>query len=238
MLNISIYFKLFWNNLIIKFGKGYRFLFNISLIGLLEKLYPEGCDFIFIQIGANDGVSHDNIFDFVIKRNTKGILVEPLKDYYLKLCENYKKFPQIVKYNIALHPSEKEINLYRIKPEYENKLPEWAGGIASLNPNHHKKLEIPSEYIIAEVVMAKNFDDILTEFPNFKIIDLIQIDTEGFDYEILKMIDFKKYKIKFIKFEHINLTEHDYSEAIRKLKREGFIIFKQGNDTIALNKIQ
>jgi FkbM family methyltransferase len=236
MLKVEILLKELWNNLIKKFGRGYRFLLKIDFIELLEHYYPKGTDFYIIQIGANDGISHDIIYSFITSHNTKGILIEPIKDYYLKLCDNYKNYPNIIKLNVAIHPTEKEVRIFRVRPEFEADLPEWANGIASLNKEHHLKLGIPSEAIVEEIVQAISFSELIRDFYSFPEIDLIQIDTEGFDFEILKMIDFSKYKPNIIKFENCNLTVEDYNSAKQLLKKNGYILITLGNDTIALNK--
>ena len=84
-------------------------------------------------------------------------------------------------------------------------------------------------------------------------IDYLQIDTEGFDSEIIKMIDFSKYKINTIRFEKWpfksnSFTEHnkqlanDLGESgllntINKLKDNNYTINEindsDGNDIIA-----
>lgn len=236
MFNNKILLKILWNNLIKKIGKGYRFTFDINFNVLLKQFYPNGKDFTIIQIGANDGISHDNIYNFIKEHNTKGILIEPVKDYYIKLCENYKNYPKIIKVNVALHPTEKEVKIYRVRQKFETILPEWANGIASLNQKHHIKLGIPSEAIVEEIVLAKSFSQLMADFDDISTIDLLQIDTEGFDFEILKMIDFNKYLPNFIKFEHCNLTTSDYRAAKKLLKQKGYFLFEIGNDTIAMKK--
>ena len=39
----------------------------------------------FIQVGANDGVSFDFLFDFLNTRNSEGLVIEPIKEYFLEL---------------------------------------------------------------------------------------------------------------------------------------------------------
>ena len=41
---------------------------------------------------------------------------------------------------------------------------------------------------------------------NYNSIDLLQIDTEGFDYEVLKMFDFNTYRPVIIQYEHFHLS--------------------------------
>jgi len=81
---------LIYNNLLLfvirllnKFRMGKKLrnkILNCRLI--LENNYKQESSFNFIQVGANDGVSFDFLYDFLIKRNSKGIVIEPIKEYY------------------------------------------------------------------------------------------------------------------------------------------------------------
>jgi hypothetical protein len=70
----------------------------------------------------------------------------------------------------------------------------------------------------------KNFD-----------LDYLQIDTEGFDYEILKMIDFSIIKPKLIKFESVNLSISDKQSANLLLVCNGYYLFDELGDTVAID---
>lgn len=59
---------------------------------ILEKNFKENSSFSFIQVGANDGVSFDYLFEIVTNRNSKGIVIEPIKEYYDELVKNYESF--------------------------------------------------------------------------------------------------------------------------------------------------
>lgn len=72
---LIIYFKIYN-----KVFRKSRIFFNSFRI--LENNFPQSKEFKFIQVGANDGVSFDNLYDFVIKRDSKGIVIEPLKEFY------------------------------------------------------------------------------------------------------------------------------------------------------------
>ena len=66
-------------------------------------------------------------------------------------------------------------------------------------------------------------------------LDLLQIDTEGFDFEIIKMLDFKKLTPLVIHYEHIHLSNKDKKTGTL-LNMNDFFSFKSKNDTIALSK--
>ena len=74
---------------------------------------------------------------------------------------------------------------------HADKLPDYAKGVASFNKNHLLKFKIPDESIIEEDVECISMDSL---FRNLEIdrLDLLQIDTEGYDAEIIREIDFKK----------------------------------------------
>ena len=189
----------------------------------------------FIQVGANDGVSFDFLFDFLNTRDSEGVVIEPIKEYFLELKKNYNQNNNIVKINKAIHNSEKKISIYKIDPNAVNKYPDWVRGIASLDQAHHKKLNIESKDIIDEIVEADSFMNVMNQnLKNFDL-DYLQIDTEGFDYEILKMIDFSIIKPKLIKFESVNLSISDKQSANLLLVCNGYYLFDELGDTVAID---
>lgn len=162
-----------------------------------KRLHP---DFFFVQIGANDGVSFDPIYNLVTRENVHGIALEPVVTIYEKLKENYSGYPNIIPVNKAIHKSEKEMVLYRVNPD-NNQYPDWTIGTASFDKGHHDLSKISNDDITEEKVKCISLDDLISEY-KINHIDLLQIDTEGYDYEIIKMIDFNKMAPAIISFEH------------------------------------
>lgn len=207
----------------------------LDILVMFKKNYPKDKVFRFIQVGANDGISHDNLFNFVTSREAAGLVIEPLKDYFQKLNDNYRNFPNIIKINKAIHPELKTVTLYRVDPSKEKDLGAFAGGIGSLLPDHHLRSNISKEYIIKENCEAVHLMELLKETGFDKNIDYLQIDTEGFDLEIIKQIDFIVFKPSIIKYEHTSLNNEDYHLALKILKDNGYTTFKDICDIIALD---
>lgn len=67
-------------------------------------------------------------------------------------------------------------------------------------------------------------------------LDLLQIDTEGFDAEIIKMIDFSVIRPQIIKYEHVGLSDADKQNTELLLKQYGYRVFREGGDSIAVKK--
>lgn len=236
MVYIKNYLLLLVLKICNKYGRGI-FLKNriLSSQRILEKNFKVNSNFTFIQVGANDGISFDFLYGFVTKRKSVGVVVEPIKEYYNELKENYSNYSEIVKINKAIHPTEKQITLYKISPNSLNKYPDWVKGIASFDKEHHKKLKIKSEDIIEEVVEADNLMTTIVNNYDKKTVKYFQIDTEGFDYEVLKMVDFDIIRPYVIKYEYVNLKIEDQNNAMILLQSEGYYLFNEFGDTIGIN---
>ena len=198
----------------------------------LNAKYESSPNFTFIQVGANDGVNFDYLYDFVTSRKSTGVVIEPLDYYFGTLAKNYEKFPDITPLKCALHATEKEASMHYVDPAKLHLLPKWSQGIGSLDSEHHKKTDTPSEHIISEKVECRNLMSIIEEY-QFDELTLLQIDAEGYDHEVIKMINFDEIQPSLIKYEHKNIAPGDNREISRLLKSQGYSVFKQGSDTIA-----
>jgi hypothetical protein len=117
-----------------------------------------------------------------------------LGDYFKELQRNYKRYPGIVPVRSAIHNVEKEMVIYRVDPAKMPDLPKWTKGISSFNKDHHKLSGTSSDHIIEERVPCISLGQLLDDY-QVKTIDLLQIDTEGYD-EIMLNIDFNHIKPK------------------------------------------
>jgi len=192
-------------------------------------------DFFFLQIGGNDGVTHDPLNEIIQKRKLKGIIVEPIESYFRELSVKYSGNDRIKLVNVAIYHENTTVKMYRVNPEIPN-LPEWTKGIASLDLHHHKKSNTPSDHIIAEEVKAITLETLFNTY-DVSYVDLLQIDTEGFDYAILKMWNFSVMKPKIISFEHglIDkiMTKEQFLELTSMFIDQGYKILMKEYDCIA-----
>lgn len=196
-------------------------------------------DFFFIQVGANVGISeNDPIYTFIENISITGICLEPIPFYFNKLKENYGKLEKIRLINMALHPTKNEITMYKIDENAvgKNGVPKWARGISTFNKSimdkHGKDIPNYEKLLVEEKVKCTSFKNLLTE-NNVTKIDLLLIDTEGFDYEIIKMVDFKKIKPSIIKFEYKHLQKSDLLSCIDLLVSNNYKLFFEMTDITA-----
>lgn len=219
-----------------RFGRAVFFRVKMfSSERILKSNFAVNTNFNFIQIGANDGISFDFLYDFVIQRKSCGVVVEPVLDYFKELEYNYRDYPEIVKINKAVHPIYKQALIYKIAAASISKYPEWVKGIASFDSEHHKKLNIDTQDVLCITVKADNLMNIINGNFDHKSNDYFQIDTEGFDFEVLKMLDFNVCKPTIIKYEFVNLKIEDQNNAELLLKSKGYYLFKELNDMVAID---
>ena len=183
-------------------------------------------DFFVIQVGANDGLMDDPIRQYIIRYRWHGILVEPQVNEFKRLQENYKnESDRLVFKNVAISDHDGIQNLYKVKDDLI--LEEWQRGSATLSPKDGFKRR---NDVITEIVKCITFDTLI-QTNNVKNIDLLQIDVEGFDYEIIKLINFNSIKPKLIRYEHRHLNYSDKYECKKYLKKIGYKIYETQYDT-------
>lgn len=194
----------------------------------------------FLQIGANDGVMNDPVYRFNVSNKDviSGFVLEPLPDIFKKLVKNYKSYPNIKPFNIAIHSTQPEMTLYRVKPERAADVPKFARGIASFNSDHWKKTTlIPNADLMEQVkVRCVSFSDFIKD-NDIDQLDLLLLDTEGYDYEILLSIDLTIIKPRIIRFEHgvrdKVMSSEQFILICNHLNSQGYQIIAESYDATA-----
>ncbi len=194
----------------------------------------------YIQIGANDGILNDPMFGF-LKRNSEnisGYLLEPIPKVYKSLVSNYKKFQGLEFFNYAIHETNSSMQLYKVKEEYEKQLPDFTKGIASFDPEHWIKTTLvpDSSYIEAINVECVSVCKFL-EMNEITSLDLLIVDTEGYDFEILSSLLETSLRPRIIRFEHgvrnEIMTKSQFSDICASLNLNGYQIIAESYDATA-----
>jgi FkbM family methyltransferase len=194
----------------------------------------------FIQVGSNNGITADPISRFVMNNDWKGILIEPVPYLFDELKKNYSPYShRLIFENSAIANVNGNLKFYRLKKSDQEGLPVWYDQLGSFNKEvvlkHRDSIPNFDELFIEDTVSAITFSDLLKKH-SVKKVDFIQIDTEGYDYEILKLIPFAELNIEFIMFENRHLSDEDYKNAIKLLTSQGFLVGSYYKDTIAVSE--
>ncbi|MCR9152751.1 MAG: FkbM family methyltransferase [Croceimicrobium sp.] len=200
-----------------------------------------------IQVGANDGITHDPIHKFIKRDKWKGVLLEPQSHVF----ENYLK--KIYQKNKGLHTlcaalgsSDGKETLYKVG--FSNM--RWATGLASFQRDVLEKafttgmvqsqcekynIQIPeaSKQIVSEEVMIISPETLLEKY-QINNIDLLQIDTEGFDFEIIRIFQIDKFRPRAIIYENTHLSQSDKQLCLEHLAKHNYKVKNFGANTLAL----
>jgi FkbM family methyltransferase len=198
----------------------------------MTALYRRPGGFKFAQIGANDGIRFDSLYQMVTQHPCSGIVVEPLPDMFERLRSNYADYPKIVPVNKAVHQSARTLELFRVAPSAITDYPSWASGLASFDREHLIRHQIAPQHICSQPVPCITLMELL-EGNSLIDLDLLQIDAEGYDGAIVRMIDFARCQPRLVKFEHKNLSARERKELERQLARSNYAVAAEGTDTIA-----
>lgn len=193
-----------------------------------------------IQIGANDGQVNDKVFPLLKKWPIeKAVLVEPLPAPFKKLEALHARSENVYLENKAVAQSNSSTAIYTIPPENQDESKGFSDRISSFSREHLNKFEefFPgvSERVVEQEIATTSFQS-LCEKHGINHLDLLYIDTEGFDYEILKLIDFSALTIAVIHYEWAHLPMEDYKRSLNLLRSHHYKLYQQDRDLIALQK--
>lgn len=198
-------------------------------------------DIHFIQIGSNDGDHNDPLTDYIKEAGWKGILVEPVPYLFERLKSNYTACQHNLFFeNSAVASESGMLKFYRLEKNDTLDLPEYYDQLGSLKKEvvlKHKDC-VPSfnELFIEDLVKAITFRELLEKYQVDKL-NLIHIDTEGYDYEIINTIPFEDLDIDLVMFEHRHLGASDYRKAMKIFQHNGYIVHKKDHaDTVAIKE--
>jgi len=209
---------------------------TVSLDMILSHCRASHPDVCFLQVGAHDGMSGDPIFSLIEKHKLHGILVEPQRDIFEQLRANYSRFdPDSFSFvNAALSDHDGTAVLYRIKAGAQG--PEWLTQLASFDRSvvmkHAAIVPGIKSMIEAEEVPCMTFATLFRQ-TGVQHVDMLQVDTEGYDAEILRLYDIPARQPAIVRFEHKHLRPADHEKALGTLIDCGYGFSICGENTLA-----
>ncbi len=210
-------------------------IFPLVIQDLMSKKAKRGEPaFFFIEIGAHDGLHGDPVRPWVSQYHWHGILVEPQPKIFKRLVENYRGEPQLIFENAAIFREDGRAVLYAFKDSPD--LPDHATMLATFNRyalehNAHGYCgeieEIPVAALSVKTLLARH---------DVAHVDLLQVDTEGYDFEIIKMFAEAECKPSVVQFESAGLNSHEQRQCYQLLGDLGYRLLTIGIDTIAYDQ--
>ena len=203
---------------------------SLNLEKIISNLVEKNIITSLIQIGANDGISHDHLHNIIKKFRLESLLLEPIKKYFLDLQNNYLNYDNVRFENSALSANNEILFLYKVNPEYLNKYGTLSCGISSFYKEHLLKHGIKEKHIIQEKINQISFDELLKKY-RINSFDLLLIDTEGYDCHIVDHFFLKVNKIRpIIIFEWSHIKNIELENTLKTIIDNNYSFFPLGDD--------
>jgi len=191
---------------------------------ILETFFPYEKKGVFVDIGANDGITFSNTYAFE-KRGWTGYCIEPLD----------KVFPILQANRPGSMCIQAVISDFRGKTDFlaiNGYCEMLSGEMKKYDPRHLERIEkeIAEHGGTKKLVptYSYRFEDLI----KLEDIDYLSIDVEGGELDIIQSIDFKKYYVKVLSVEN---NYHDVKMA-DLIESYGFhFVNNLGRDNIFLN---
>ncbi|HUG18352.1 MAG TPA: FkbM family methyltransferase [Planctomycetaceae bacterium] len=200
-------------------------LMGVDLLGwciarlLLEVERPQ-----FLQIGAFDGQHDDALYDSVCRYKLKGWVVEPQPAAFEALQKTYRDQPQVTPINAAISNKNETRTFYTTVGAPST--------VASFERSHLLKHSIKSDQITSSEVECVTLDHLIEEY-EMEPLHLMQIDTEGFDFEIVKSLMASSVRPTVVRYEQLHLTNTEKEQALQMLAEEGYRFLCTRQDVLA-----
>jgi FkbM family methyltransferase len=171
----------------------------------LESLLPHR-DGFYVELGANDGALASNSYYFELKKNWRGILIEPVPNLFLSclkrrgernwvFCNACVPFDYKNKFVSMTYADSMSVS-HSLDLDIGDEDQFIQSGIKFLKPGEH-----PFEFGAKAAVL----NELLITGKAPKLIDFLSLDVEGAELDVLKGIDFNQFNFKFIVVECRNI---------------------------------
>ena len=182
-------------------------------------------DLVFLDIGANDGLSYSNTLALSL-RSWKGHCIEPSKQAFDKLQDLYKSNKKIFCYNIGISDETATKKFYESRNWINSEAP--ISVLSSLHQEHTSRFinmeweETNCDFLTFEDWIKSN------NLENEKF-DFISIDCEGHDFVVLQQLSTKLQDVRLLCVESSSVPVQEMENYLSKF---GFRIIGRTKDNL------
>jgi len=203
-----------------------------KLLSAFSDAYPRA---FFLEVGASDGVTGDHLRPYVLAGEWRGLMVEPVPYVFERLRHNYAGIDRVALENVAVadhdgvaqfhHFAEVEDPEPGVAPDVRHALGSFSRDLVASHsfPDHESA-------IVSTEIACTTLQSLLDKHGVGRL-DLMVIDTEGYDFEIIRQIDFSTYRPRVLVYEDIHLSPEDHAECSELLQGLGYELLEEVFDT-------
>jgi FkbM family methyltransferase len=209
-----------------------------KLLDAFAERYPRA---FFVEIGSNDGERFDHLRDLIRGREWRGIMVEPVPYVFARLQGNYGGSDRIALENAAIADRDGTLPLYHLReagPDERERLPGWYDAIGSFSREavlgHTREIPDIAERLVRTEVPCLSFESLCRKH-GVERVDLLVTDTEGYDFDLLRNIDFDAHHPRLVVYEHFHLEPVEREACRDHMRDAGYETMEEGFDTWCLD---
>lgn len=175
----------------------------------LERFLPER-DGWFVEAGANDGFRQSNTYYLARFKGWRGVLIEPVPEL-AQACTRRRREARV--YCCALGPPEAAGTTVRLR--YSGLMTHVCGAIGDTETEARRALAglsqqgLPAEQRLFDAPV-RTLTDVLKDSGTPADFDLLSLDVEGHEVEVLKGLDLRRFRPRFICIE----IRHSHEAAV------------------------
>lgn len=163
----------------------------------------------FVEFGATDGVIGNNTWLLEQNFSWNGLLAEPARVWHEQLAKNRSC---IISHDCVWTESGRNLEFRETSDAGFSSLSDYAG--RDRHVRHRADAKIYD-------VRTVSLDDLLKSACAPRSIDFMSIDTEGSEYDILRVFPFEDWNISLITVEHNFRADRDNMHSL--LRSKGFV---------------
>jgi FkbM family methyltransferase len=204
----------------------------VSFQNLIEyQILKKGKTYRMLQIGCNDGITSDPVHSLLEKYDFEAILIEPQNKSYESLVQLHKNRPSTIILRYAIGKNDGVQDFYSIREDELSLFPgiesshfgllkdQLIKQLATVRPDMTNYMD----HVQISEVQTRNINSLLQEL-QIDTLDLLQIDTEGYDAEIILSLNLDVWSPNVINFEHSNLSTQVKNKLYKLLKSHGYLL--------------
>ena len=171
-------------------------------------------DLFVVEIGSNDGKSGDPLYPLIRSHRSLQVLyIEPVPFLFERLKRNFQGDPRFRFEQVAIAEEKRTMPFYHVAESTRREMPALPDFVDQLGSFFRANLErhLPGtlDRFIVEVPVEAMPLSMVLERQRVERIDALLIDTEGYDWRVLRQLDLGKYQPRVIFIEHKHLSVED-----------------------------
>lgn len=173
-------------------------------------------------VGSGHG-DYGEWIDIVKNNQTSCVLVEPDEESFEKLYSRYSKYSNIKFEKVAVD-IRKGIKKFWLAPQKN---------VSSLKIENCLNYNFQKNELVEVEVETESLKNLIDKHN----VDWVRLDAEGMDYDLVMSLESETFdKLKYIQYEHINISDNDKNNLNFFLESNGYVVFFVNIDCVAIKK--